>query len=96
MISRYLPGFTAPPAQETKAGTLGEPGKPFREFVWPPVKSYSQFSAGQLTLSLFVINLSLKYVLYPKLYPEPVTRFLLIIPNNPEFGNFSTYFFYYL
>ena len=30
MISHYLPGFTASSAQETKAETLGEPGKLLR------------------------------------------------------------------
>ena len=40
-----------------------------------------------------LLLLSLKYGLYPELYPKPVSRFQLIIPNNPEFGNFSTYFF---
>ena len=45
MISHYLPGFTASAAQETKAETLVHKGNFLTEFVWPPVKSYSQFSA---------------------------------------------------
>ena len=49
------------------------------------------FATNGLVVDLLL--LSLKYGLYPELYPKPVTRFLLIIPNNPEFGNSSTYFF---
>jgi hypothetical protein len=54
-FSGYPAGSTAPPARETTAETLADPGK----FVPPPenapVESYGGFKAGHLNLTSFFL-----------------------------------------